>query len=202
MDTRSGLLGTPLGQFGLGAIALVIGGMLLFTLIGAVSADDDDGDPTAAPTTDAADTEASTAPPTDTATDGDATTDGGTDAPTDPAPTGTETDTATEPPPTEPQFEPAEISVQVLDAVGDGGATHGAILDCLEQAGYDDLIPNSASRIYTETTVFFTAGEENQAMAQQVASTISVASVEEKPANLSDSVPVHVVVGEDGGDLC
>lgn len=205
MDARPGLLGTPLGQFGLGAIALVIGGALLFTLIGAVSADDDDATPSAGVDTEATlqDTEDPTATSTDgtDTTDGDGTsTDGATDAPTDSPTTGTET--GTEPATTEPQFEPADISVQVLDAVGDGGATHGAILDCLEEAGYADLIPNSASRIYTETTVFFTAGDENQAMAQQVASTIGVGAVEEKPGNLSDSVPVHIVVGEDGGSLC
>lgn len=202
MDARSGLLGTPLGQFGLGAIALVIGGALLFTLIGAVSADDgDDSTPTAGQTTEA--TLPPTDDPTDTSTDGTdgttpdgAATDGTTGTPTDPA-TGADTEA-----PTEPQFEPGDITIQVLDAVGDGGSTHGAVLDCLGAAGYDDLIPNSASRIYASTTVFFTPGEENQAMAQQVAATLGVGAVEEKPGNLSDSVPVHVVVGEDGGSLC
>lgn len=204
MDARSGLLGTPLGQFGLGAIALVIGGALLFTLIGAVSADDD-ATPRAGQTTEA--TLPATDDPTDTSTDGTGTapdgtdpdgtaTDGATGTPTDPA-TGADTEA-----PTEPQFEPSDITIQVLDAVGDGGSTHGAVLDCLETAGYDDLIPNSASRIYASTTVFFTPGEENQAMAQQVAGTLGVGAVEEKPGNLSDSVPVHVVVGEDGGSLC
>lgn len=209
MDARPGLLGTPLGQFGLGAIALVIGGALLFTLIGAVSAEDtDDATPTAGGTTDTTlpATDDPTGTPTGgTSTDGTGGTDGteGTDGtatdastPTDPA-----TDAGTEAA-TTPQFDPGEITIQVLDAVGDGGATHGQVMDCLGQAGYDDLIPNSASRIYTSTTVFFTAGEDNQGMAQQVATALGVGGVEEKPGNLSDSVPVHIVVGEDGGSLC
>lgn len=203
MDSRPDFLGTPLGQFGLGALALVIGGALLFTLIGAVSSDDD-ATPTAADTEategtgateDTEDTEAPTGSPTDAADD--TVTDGATDAPDDPAPTEGATDT-----PTEPAFEPGDITIQVLDAGGDGGTAHDAIMACLGDAGYDSLIANNASVVYAATTVFYTPGEANEAMAQQAATAIGVASVEEKPGNLSDTVPVHIVAGEDGASLC
>lgn len=203
MDSRPDILGTPLGQFGLGALALVIGGALLFTLIGAVSSDDD-ATPTAAETEatdttgDTGDTEAPTGSPTDgadeTPTDGatgpddEGTTDGATDGPTGTA--------------TEATFEPGDITIQVLDAGGDGGTAHDAVVGCLEDAGYDSLIPNDAAVVYDATTVFYTPGGDNQAMAQQAASAIGVASVEEKPSNLSDTVPVHVVVGGDGASIC
>lgn len=203
MDSRPGILGTPLGQFGLGALALVVGGALMFSLIGAVSSDDDEATPTAADTEATDGTEADgdpTGAPTD-GTDGtggtdDTATDEATDTPTDGA-TDTPTDT-----PTEDQFAPGDITIQVLDAGDDGGAAHDAIIGCLEDAGYDSLIPNDAAVVYETTTVFYTPGGDNQAMAQQAAGAVGVASVEEKPANLSDTVPVHIVAGQDGTGLC
>ncbi len=204
MDSRPDILGTPLGQFGLGALALVIGGALLFTLIGAVSSDDDDATPTAAETeaTEATDTAGDTEAPTGSPTDGadDTATDGAT-APDDQGTTDAATDEATDTA-TEAAFEPGDITIQVLDAGGDDGSAHDAVVGCLEDAGYDSLIPNDASVVYDATTVFFTPGGDNQAMAQQVASAIGVASVEEKPSNLSDTVPVHIVVGGDGASIC
>lgn len=204
MDTR-GLLGTPLAQFGLGAVALVLGGALLFSLIGAVSDVGDDPGPSAAgPTAPAAPDDTSptgvaspaTDPPTDagagTASDAptEATTDTATEAPTDP---GTEA---------APAFEPGSITIQVLDG-SDVAADHDAVVACLQADGYDALITgNRAVTVYATTTVFHTAGEDNRAMAEQVASVLGIGEVEEKPSNLSDTVPVHVVSGQDGTDLC
>jgi hypothetical protein len=206
MDSRSGLLATPLGQFGLGALALVVGAALLFTLIGAVSGDADDTDPQAG------DTFAATDAPTDTgggATDDPgatgAPTDGATDATT--APTEGTTDGATDAPtasetPTEttPAVDPASITIQVLGGA-DLAADEDAVIACLDGAGYSDLITGNRARTsYDATTVFYTG--DAQAEAQQVADTLGVATVEQQPGNLSEDVPVHVVAGNDGSDLC
>jgi len=202
MASRPGPLGTPLGQFGLGAIALVLGGALLFALIGAVQGQD--GDPVAAPGTtdptgDPSPDAGTDAPPvsdgaTDTTTDAPT----GTDAPTD-APTATPTDGGTT---EEPAVAPADVTIQVLNGAG-SSAPHDAVVGCLESAGYDDLITSNRARTtYDTTTVFYTAGEGNEAIAQQVADALGIASVEEQPGNLSESVPVHVVSGQDGTDLC
>lgn len=200
---RDGILGTPLGQFGLGAVALVIGGALLFALIGAVSGDD--GDTVAAPEiTDAPADGGDTAPTDGTEADGTgAPTDGTapptTDAPTDGSagtePTGTET--ATDAP---PAIDPATITIQVLNG-SDDRADHDAVVACLEAAGYTDLITSNRARTtYAQTAVFYTAGGEEEA--GQAASALGVAGAEEQPGNLSDSVPVHIVSGQDGSDLC
>jgi cytoskeletal protein RodZ len=200
-SSPSDLLRTPLGQFGLGAIVLVVAGALLFTLIGAVSGPDDADGPAIASTPDTPSTS-----PTPTAT---------TSAPVDtPSETGTPSETATtpteaEPTPTEttaspepPAIDPGSVTIQVLDA-SDDAADQDAVVACLGDAGYDSLITgNRAVRTYDTTTVFYTPGEDNQIAAQQVAGVLGIGSVEEKPSNLSGSVPVHVVTGVDGSDRC
>lgn len=203
MADRPGILGTPLGQFGLGALALVVGGALLFSLIGAVS---DDGDPAAAPadpttaatTTDDGGTDGATDAPSTPASE-----DPGTDAP--PTDTPTEDGTTAEPTATEtsdapPAIDPATITIQVLSG-SDSSDDHDAVVACLEAAGYDDLITSNRARTtYANTTVFYTAGSE--AEGRQVADALGIAQVEEQPGNLSESVPVHVVSGQDGASGC
>ena len=199
MADRPGLLGTALGQFGLGALALVVGGALLFALIGAVSDPngDDAGQPvaTSTPTGDA--TSATTTPPSDG-------TAGATDTPTDASPEPADTEaTPTETTTTEaPAIDPASITIQVLNG-SDDGADQDAVVSCLEAAGYGDLITSNRARsTYTSTAVFYTEGADNQAAAEQVAQALGIASVEAQPGNLSESVPVHVVTGQDGSGLC
>lgn len=197
---RDGILGSPLGQFGLGAVALVIGGALLFALIGAVSGDD--GDTVAAPEITDAPADGGTAPTDGTEAEGtDAPTDGteppATDAPTDAGTEPAGTETATE---QAPAIDPASITIQVLNG-SDDAADHDAVVGCLEAAGYTDLITSNRARTtYAQTVVFYTAGGEDEAA--QAASTLGVAGAEEQPGNLSESVPVHIVTGQDGSDLC
>ena len=196
-EPRSGPLSTPLVQFGLGALALVVGAAILFALVGLVSEDD----PLAAPVVD--ETRATTVPTTPPAepTSAPATdptapaTDPTTEAPTTAAPT----DEATT---EEPQVDPASVTIQVLDGVGDSEAQNDAVLSCLRDAGYSSLIANDAAVAYDVTEVFYTPGEDNEAVARQVAAVIGRSQVEEKPENLSDTVPVHVVVGRDATDPC
>ena len=197
MAQRPGLLGTPLAQFGLGALALVVGGALLFTLIGAVSdpdAPDDGSQPVA------------TSTPSDDASDpgtGSPATEG-TDAPTAASPEPGPTEATPTPSETTTDDAPVDtsITVQVLNG-SDDTADQDAVVGCLESAGYGSLISgNRARTTYATTTVFYTAGEDNQAVAEQVARVLGTSNVEEQPGNLSEEVPVHVVTGQDGSDLC
>ncbi|HEX2029410.1 MAG TPA: LytR C-terminal domain-containing protein [Nitriliruptorales bacterium] len=92
--------------------------------------------------------------------------------------------------------DPSTISLQVLDAAGDGGARSRAALQRLRDAGYRVVARNRAARRYAQGTVFYTRGHE--AEARQVAGDLPGRwVVDEKPSNLSASVGVHVVVGTD-----
>lgn len=131
----------------------------------------------------------------------------GTDSEPSAAPTGTasgteqpsETGTAPSAPATSSEpavtMDPGTITIQVLDADPGADAPSKKVADDLAAAGYDIIASNRASREYTATTVFYTAGNEDAA--RQVAAAIGASEVDEKPANLSDSVKVHVVVGTD-----
>jgi hypothetical protein len=192
-------VGTPLGQFAIGAFALVVGAAMLFGLIGMVSGDGGPVvDPVAGGPTDPTE---DPAPPTDPTTPAVDPTDGQT---TDPDPTDdpdpTEDPDSTDAPGT---FDPSTIAVQVLDAVPESTVNHRAVVACLRDAGYTRLIDqHRAARAYEMTAVFYTPGGDNIQMARQVAAVIGVADVQEKPDNLSDSVPVHVVVGRNSTNPC
>lgn len=100
------------------------------------------------------------------------------------------------PPPAGDQIDPADIAIQVLDAVRDdegAAATRAAVR--LREAGYRVVAENVAVRVYEETTVFYSEG--SQAAAQQVAQSLGLGVVRPKPDNLSATVEVHVVVGRD-----
>lgn len=93
-------------------------------------------------------------------------------------------------------FEPSEISVQVLDAAGDGGTRMQALVAELRADGYRVVATGQARRIYERSTIFYTDGAQEKAWfvsSEYPALTI----VEEKPSNLTSSVEVHIVVGED-----
>ena len=182
-----------LGRFLLGAVGLVVGGALLFALIGAV-AGDDGGDATAAPTTpvateDGPDSTAGTGLPTDAPTGAP------TEAPTGPAETSTDTpaptETATE---AGQEIDPGTVTVQVLDGTGGTGAA-SEVAGRLRDAGYRIIAENRAIRVYDATTVFYTEGNEDAA--RQIAAQFGFSVVEPKPANLSSSVRIHLVVGTD-----
>jgi hypothetical protein len=110
---------------------------------------------------------------------------------------GTSPDEGTEPDAPDTGFDPATISVQVLDGYQlDGGDAANAIAEQLRTAGYDVIAENPAIA-YEVTTVLWTAGFEAQA--RQVAEEIGATEVREQPGNLSTEVAVHVVVGADRG---
>lgn len=186
-----------LGRHVSAALALVVVMAGAFWAIGSV--DDADGDlvvadsppatsPTGDPATSPPATGSEPAAPSPTGT-GDSS----------PSPTQTATDDATseeEPPPSSGGIPPSEISIQVLDAVlVDGDTAAEELADHLETDGYDVVVVNQASKVYDETTVFYTPGFEDSA--RQVAGQYGITRVEEKPDNLSDTVRVHLVVGRD-----
>jgi hypothetical protein len=89
------------------------------------------------------------------------------------------------------------VSIQVLDGYrADGGAAARAVAATLRDTGYRVVAENPALA-YDVTTVLYTAG--NEPAARQVAADLGAGVVREKPANLSDQVAVHVVVGADRG---
>ena len=175
------------------ALALVLVVAAGFWAIGQVDGGDDDVAVVAEPSpTEEPVAAASPSEPTPTAA--------GTTAP-EPTPTATtpEPEPSPEPSP-EPtatqELAPAEVSIQVLDAVlDDGGEAAQKVADELEADGYDVVVVNDSFRKYDQTTVFYTDGQ--QAAAQQLASQYGFAAVEPKPDNLSDSVDIHLVVGAD-----
>jgi hypothetical protein len=100
-----------------------------------------------------------------------------------------------EPEPEADRIDPASVTVQVLDGYrADGGTAARTVAASLRDGGYRVVAENPALA-YEVTTVLFTAG--NEAAARQVAADLGAPEVREKPANLSDQVAVHVVVGAD-----
>lgn len=90
---------------------------------------------------------------------------------------------------------PSRISVQVLDATGDGGVRARTAVARLRADGYKVVATNEASRIYSRTEVFYSPGHE--AEARQIAAAYGFSSVRPKPSNLTSSVDVHLVIGRD-----
>lgn len=90
---------------------------------------------------------------------------------------------------------PQDVSVQILDAAGDDGTRTRVAEGWMRDDGYGIVATGRAIRTYEQTTVFYTPGAEDKA--QQVAAEYGYPVVEEKPDNLSDSVDVHVIVGQD-----
>lgn len=93
------------------------------------------------------------------------------------------------------EVDPSTISIQVLDATGDGGATAADVADQLRGDGFTVVAENKAVREYEVTTVFYTPG--NEAKAEQLAAMYGYDEVAPEPGNLSHSVDVHLVVGND-----
>lgn len=86
------------------------------------------------------------------------------------------------------------ISIQVLNATDNPDADE-LMVDRLTKLGFHISSVDSASRTYSRTTVFYSndaAIEAGEALAARFGWL-----VEEKPANLSDTVDLHVIVGVD-----
>lgn len=123
------------------------------------------------------------------------------------SPSPTETETAIESPSPEPEESPTPertrstkrlitegISIQVLNATGDPAADD-RIAERLEELGFDIVAVDAASRRYESTTVFWSYAEAQEA-AERLADRFGWDSGQ-KPANLSETVALHVIVGED-----
>lgn len=123
----------------------------------------------------------------------------------EPEPSDTEIDIATPEPTEEPDPEPTEdepdqplitegITIQVLNGTSDAAADD-SMADRLEGLGFEIAAVEASSVTYTRTTVFWSYPEAEEA-AKRLADRFGWVA-EEKPGNLSDTVALHVVVGND-----
>jgi len=85
-------------------------------------------------------------------------------------------------------------AVQVLNASSDDGAA-ASLASRLEDEGFRIQVVEPAARIYQRTTVFWTPND-GRAAAEALADRFGWRAGP-KPSTLTDSIPVHVVVGED-----
>lgn len=86
------------------------------------------------------------------------------------------------------------INIQVLNGTGDTSADD-AVADRLTGLGYRIEAIDDSSKAYARTTVFWSYPEA-QTAAERLAARMGWL-VQPKPDNLSDTVALHVVVGED-----
>jgi hypothetical protein len=133
------------------------------------------------------------APPASTARTAAATT-------TTVAPTTTRAPTTTAPPATrrttEPTLRPTGgVTVQVLNGVWVTGLAH-RVASQVRSAGYDVVAANTALGSYSASRVYYTAGHRADAEAFRERFP-AFSRVEPAPANLSDRVVLHVVIGKD-----
>ena len=115
----------------------------------------------------------------------------------EPEPTPTETPEARET--SDPKKDPTDhitkgVTVQVLNGTTKAEAAQ-AVADRLSSLGYSIVTIEESSRAYSETTVFWSTPDSREA-AEALAEHFGWLA-EPKPANLSDTVSFHVVVGAD-----
>ena len=108
----------------------------------------------------------------------------------DPVPRATET----EEPPEDVELITEGVSVQVLNGTP-APAAGRTMADRLTELGFAIIAVEESSRIYDQTTVFWSSAESRDAATALADRHGWVA--EAKPANLSDEVSLHVVVGSD-----
>lgn len=170
-------------------IALVAAVAAAFWGLGQVRSPDDPviQDPVAAPTLEASDEDTKSPEPTPEPED--------TEAEEEPTPVEDDADDTDEADEPDHAVDPSNISLQILDAAGDGGTRASHAGEVLRADGYRVVAEGQAVRGYERTTVFFSQGHEEAA--RQIADDHGYAVVEPNPGNLSRSVNVHVVVGED-----
>jgi hypothetical protein len=107
-----------------------------------------------------------------------------------PAPTPMET----EAPPEDVELITKGISVQVLNGTSDPSAAR-TMADELSGLGFTIIAVEDSSQPYAQTTVFWSTDASQDAAVALAESNGWVA--EPKPANLADTVSIHVVVGAD-----
>ena len=88
------------------------------------------------------------------------------------------------------------VSVQILNGSGTAGAEN-TMQTRLEGLGFEVVAVGQASKAYPETTVFWSF-EESRRAARALAARFGWVA-QPKPENLSATVDVHVVVGQDEG---
>ena len=187
---EDGGVGAALGRNLVGALVLIAVVAAAFWAVGRVR----DNDPGDGPII--------TGPSTPVAVDsttpsGVETSPGATTSPS-PEPSGSVSPEPTGPPP-DPTISPSAVSIQILDAAGDDGTRADAADEALRAAGYNVIVVNRAVRVYEESTLFYSEGQEGAA--QQIAASFpQFTVVQPKPDNLSSDVAVHVVVGRDYPD--
>ncbi len=86
------------------------------------------------------------------------------------------------------------INIQVLNGTGDT-SVDDAVADTLEELGFTIEAIDDSSKAYAQTTVFWSYPEAQKAAEALAARMDWIA--QPKPENLSDTVALHVVVGED-----
>lgn len=95
---------------------------------------------------------------------------------------------------TEPELITENMTVQVLNGTGNPSADE-LMADRLAQLGFDVVALGGSSKAYAETTVFWSYTESQEA-AEALAAKEGWA-VGPKPSNLSTTVALHVIVGDD-----
>jgi LytR cell envelope-related transcriptional attenuator len=96
----------------------------------------------------------------------------------------------------EPELITEGISIQVLNATRTSGAAT-SVANRLADLGFEIAVVGEAASTYERTTVFWSS-DDSRAAAGALARRLDW-RVAPAPANLSRSVPVHVVVGLDEG---
>jgi LytR cell envelope-related transcriptional attenuator len=97
---------------------------------------------------------------------------------------------------TEPTLRPAGgVTVQVLNGVWVAGLARRVAAQ-VRTAGYDVVAANTALGSYSASRVYYTAGHRADAEAFKDRFP-AFSRVEPAPANLSDRVALHVVIGKD-----
>jgi hypothetical protein len=91
---------------------------------------------------------------------------------------------------------PGDTRIQVLDGRRDDGAAYEAALARLEELGYRVVASGPAVRPYTDTTVFFTTGNELTADMLRD-SDARFAVIESNTRGLSEAIELHIVIGDD-----
>ncbi|HWH32374.1 MAG TPA: LytR C-terminal domain-containing protein [Egibacteraceae bacterium] len=89
---------------------------------------------------------------------------------------------------------PVRATVQVLNASGDPDKL-GDVVEVLEELGYQVVAQSRAARGYDETTVFWSAGFEDEA--ERLQDTDDRFGVLERNDRLDASIDLHVVIGRD-----
>lgn len=95
----------------------------------------------------------------------------------------------------EPKLITEDITLQVLNATTSNPDADDQMADKLASLGFEVIAVGGANRVYQETTVFWSFAEAKKA-AERLAARFGW-GVAPKPSNLSTTVDLHVIVGED-----